>query len=217
MGYVKDLYDLIEQASFAIKIKDLDYDDFGLVFRTSFVCNSSLYLSVSIYIEHGEFVVSTALNYLRDKVTPISKKSYSIDNKRGIIDDLSSMLSKLAELDNSIAKNFEKFNRHEKPQSDVTWKQGFIEELTRVFGRTETTLMACSVTLYVHFDEETDSIKVILSRGLSMSDEKYLLYTTVNETNYRGVLDTVKTIYSEFRNNFYDIIDIISELKNLGE
>ena len=79
--------------------KDLLDDDFGLVFRTSFVCNSSLYLSVSIYIEHGEFVVSTALNYLRDEVTPISKKSYSIDNKHGIIDDLSSMLSKLAELD----------------------------------------------------------------------------------------------------------------------
>lgn len=38
MGYVEDLYDLIEQSDFAIKIKDLDYDDFGLVFRTSFVC-----------------------------------------------------------------------------------------------------------------------------------------------------------------------------------
>lgn len=215
MGYVEGLYNLIEQSSFAIKIKDLDYDDFGLDFRTSFVCNSSLYLSVGIYIEHGEFVVSTALNYLRDETTLISKKSYSVDNKRGIIDDLSSMISKLAELENSIAKNFEKFNRYEKPQNDGTWKQEFIEELHRVFGGTETTLMACSVTLYVHFDEEADSIKVILSRGISMPDEKYLLYTTVNETNYRGVLDTVKTIYSEFRNNFYDIIDVISELKNI--
>jgi len=215
MGYVEDLYDLIEKSSFTIKIKDLGYDDFGLVFRTSFVCNSSLYLSVSIYIEHGEFVVSTALNYLRDEVTPISKKSYSIDNKHGIIDDLSSMLSKLAELDNSIAKNFRKFNRYEKPQNDGTWKQEFIEELTRVFGGIETTLMACSVALYVHFDEEADSIKVILSRGISMPDEKYLLYTVVNETNYRGVLDTVETIHSEFRNSFYDIVDIISELKNI--
>lgn len=215
MGYVEDLYDLIERSDFAIKIKDLDYDDFGLVFRTSFVCNSSLYLSVSIYMEHGDFVVSTALNYLRGEVTPISKKSYSIDNKRGIIDDLLSMISKLAELDNSIAKNFKKFNMYEKPQSNDTWKQEFIEELTRVFGRTEITLMACSVALYVHFDEETDSIKVILSRGISMPDEKYLLYTTVNEINYRGVLATVKTIYSEFRNNFYDIIDVITALKNI--
>lgn len=215
MGYVEDLYDLIEKSSFTIKIKDLGYDDFGLVFRTSFVCNSSLYLSVSIYIEHGEFVVSTALNYPRDEVTPISKKSYSIDNKHGIIDDLSSMLSKLAELDNSIAKNFRKFNRYEKPQNDGTWKQEFIEELKDLFGSPRTVILASGIKLIVAFEEETNLIKIVLAKGLFFDEEKTLLHGIVSETNYKEVLDIVENIYNEFKYEFYDVNGIVEELKHL--
>jgi hypothetical protein len=134
-----------------------------------------------------------------------------------LVQDITDTLSEMDEMSKVMTKNFKSFSDYTIPQTPSNWKQDFINKLTKAFGGTKTTLWACSVMLGIFFEEESNLIKVVLRKGTAFPEEKILVQEFVSETNYKDVLATVKAIYKEFKNKFFDIIDVITALNNVGE
>lgn len=88
------------------------------------------------------------------------------------------------------------------------------DEHTDLFGSPRTVILASGIKLIIAFEEETNLIKVVLSKGLFFNDEKTLLHGIVSETNYKEVLDIVENIYNDFKYKFYDVDGIVEELKH---
>ena len=131
------------------------------------------------------------------------------------MEDISNAISRLVELDTDLESDFKDFEEYSVPHSMKAWKEEFIGELKDLFGSPRTVILASGIKLVIAFEEETNLIKVVLSKGLFFNDEKTLLHGIVSETNYKEVLDIVENIYNGFRYRFYDVDGIVEELKYL--
>ena len=215
MEEIKELYDFICESDIVSELHNLKSDDWGLItFETSSNYSLSIYLTVRIEKHDNKFIVDKKL-YNNGECTPLPQKSYWVDNMARLVQDLTDTLSKIDEMSKIMIKNFKSFDDYDILQTPSNWKQDFINKLTKEFGSTKITRWACSIMLGIFFEEETNLIKVVLRSGTFFPEEKILLHEFVSETNYKGVLNTIKTIYTDFKNKFYDIIDVITALKNI--
>ena len=213
MNEIKELQNLIRNTDFDIDVSELYCSDSELKFETS-ITKTGVYLCYEIIAEEHKFIVHEKMMF-EAKTTSISKKEYDIEDVKRIIGDLSSTLSRLAEIDNTLESNFKDFEEYSVPRSTKEWKQEFINELTEMFGSPRTVILSGGIKLVVGFEEETSLIKITLAKGLFFDDEKTLLHGFVSESNYKEVLDIIEKIYNDFKYRFYDTNGIAEELKYL--
>lgn len=214
MNKLKELYTLICRTDFALNMEWLEYEDSEINFGVEGTQYSVLYLSGEIELKDSKFIMDCTLEMYSVDNDTTWKKEYPIENIGEIINDLSIAISRLADFNRQVDKYYEKFDGYKFPQSSA-WKKEFIGELNDLFGSPRTVILASGIKLVIAFEEETNLIKAVLSKGLFFSDEKTLLHGIVSESNYREVLDIVENIYNEFKYEFYDVNGIVEELKHL--
>ena len=217
MSQIRELQKLIQNTDFGIEILDIHCNGFELNFNTA-VTKTGVYLRYEIsgdtIDDESIIVVSEKLVY-NNKFIPVFENKYTNATVKEIMDDISNTISRLVELDTDLEHDFKGFEEHSIPRSTRSWKQEFIGELSDLFGSPRTVILASGIKLVIAFEEETNLIKVVLSKGLFFNDEKTLLHGIVSETNYKEVLDIVENIYNDFKYKFYAVDGIVEELKYL--
>lgn len=185
MNKTKELYDFICESDIVSELHNLKSDDWGLItFETSSNYSLSIYLTVRIEKHDNKFIVDKNC-IIMVNVPPLPQKSYWVDNMARLVQDLTDTLSKIDEMSKIMIKNFKSFDDYDILQTPSNWKQDFINKLTKEFGSTKITRLACSIMLGIFFEEETNLIKVVLRSGTFSPEEKILLHEFVSETNYK--------------------------------
>ena len=217
MYQIRELQNLIQNTDFGIEILDIYCNGFELNFNTS-VTKTGVYLRYEISgdtIDDEQIVVVNEKLVYNNKYIPVFEDKYTNATVKEIMNDISNAISRLVELDTGLESGFKDFEEYSIPRSTKAWKEEFIGELKDLFGSPRTVILASGIKLIIAFEEETNLIKIVLSKGLFFSDEKTLLHGIVSETNYKEVLDIVENIYNDFKYKFYDVDGIVEELKYL--
>lgn len=217
MNQIRELQNLIQNTDFGIEILDICCNGFELNFTTA-VTKTDVYLRYEISgdtIDDEQIVVVNEKLVYNNKYIPVFEDKYTNATVKEIMSDIFNAISRLVELDTELESDFKDFEEYSVPRSTKAWKEEFIGELKDLFGSPRTVILASGIKLIIAFEEETNLIKVVLSKGLFFSDEKTLLHGIVSETNYKEVLGFVENIYNDFKYKFYDVDGIVEELKYL--
>ena len=217
MSQIRELQKLIQNTDFGIEILDIYCNGFELNFNTA-VTKTGVYLRYEISgdtIDDEQIVVVSEKLVSNNKTMPVFEDKYTNATVMEIMEDISSVISRLVGLDTDLENGFKDFEEYSIPRSTRSWKQEFIGELKDLFGSPRTVILASGIKLIVAFEEETNLIKIVLAKGLFFDEEKTLLHGIVSETNYKEVLDIVENIYNDFKYKFYDVDGIVKELKHL--
>ena len=217
MSQIRELHELIQNTDFGIEILDIYCNGFELNFNTA-VTKTGVYLRYEISgdtIDDEQIVVVSEKLVYNNKYIPVFEDKYTNATVKEIMNDIFNAISRLVELDTGLESGFKDFEEYSIPRSTKAWKEEFIGELKDLFGSPRTVILASGIKLIIAFEEETNLIKVVLSKGLFFNDEKTLLHGIVNETNYKEVLDIIENIYNDFKYKFYDVDGIVEELKYL--
>jgi hypothetical protein len=217
MSQIRELHELIQNTDFGIELLDIYCNGFELNFNTA-VTKTGVYLRVEVSgdtVDDEQIVVVSEKLVYNNKYIPVFEDKYTNATVKEIMKDISNTISRLAELDTGLESGFKDFEEYSIPRSTKAWKEEFIGELKDLFGSPRTVILASGIKLIIAFEEETNLIKVVLSKGLFFNDEKTLLHGIVNETNYKEVLDIIENIYNDFKYKFYDVDGIVEELKYL--
>ena len=217
MSQIRELHELIQNTDFGIEILDIYCNGFELNFNTA-VTKTGVYLRYEISgdtIDDEQIVVVSEKLVFNNKYIPVFEDKYTNATVKEIMNDIFNAISRLVELDTGLESGFKDFEEYSIPRSTKAWKEEFIGELKDLFGSPRTVILASGIKLIIAFEEETNLIKVVLSKGLFFNDEKTLLHGIVNETNYKEVLDIIENIYNDFKYKFYDVDGIVEELKYL--
>ena len=214
MDKLKELYTLICRTDFALNMEWLEYEDSEINFGVEGTQYSVLYLSGEIELKDSKFIMDCTLEMYSVDNDTTWKKEYPIENIGEIINDLSIAISRLADFNRQVDKYYEKFDGYKFPQSSA-WKKEFVENLTHKFGGVWSRFTRHGVYLIISFAEDTNIISVRLSVGVLGTQEKVLYKGCVSEINYKEVLETVDTIYTEFKNSSRNIYNIEEELDEL--
>ena len=210
------LYELIQNTDFGIEILDIYCNGFELNFNTA-VTKTGVYLRFEINgdtVDDEQIVIVSEKLVHNNKYIPVFEDKYTNETVKEIMKDISNTISRLVELDTDLESDFKDFEGYLVPCSTKAWKEEFIGELNDLFGSPRTVILASGIKLIIAFEEETNLIKVVLSKGLFFNDEKTLLHGIVSETNYKEVLDIVENIYNDFKYKFYDVDGIVEELQH---
>lgn len=216
MSQIRELQKLIQNTDFGIEILDIHCNGFELNFNTA-VTKTGVYLRFEINgdtVDDEQIVIVSEKLVHNNKYIPVFEDKYANETVKGIMKDISNTISRLVELDTDLESDFKDFEGYLVPCSTKAWKEDFIGELNDLFGSPRTVILASGIKLVIAFEEETNLIKAVLSKGLFFSDEKTLLHGIVSESNYREVLDIVENIYNDFKYRFYDVDGIVEELKH---
>lgn len=217
MSQVRELHELVQNTDFGIEILDIYCNGFELNFNTT-VTKTGVYLRFEINgdtVDDEQIVIVSEKLVHDNKYIPVFEDKYTNATVKEIMKDISNAISRLVELDTDLESNFKDFGEYSIPRSTKAWKEEFIGELNDLFGSPRTVILASGIKLVMAFEEETNLIKAVLSKGLFFSDEKKtLLHGIVSESNYREVLDIVENIYNDFKYRFYDVDGIVEELKH---
>lgn len=216
MSQIRELYELIQNTDFGIEILDIYCNGFELNFNTA-VTKTGVYLRFEINgdtVDDEQIVIVSEKLVHNNKYIPVFEDKYTNETVKEIMKDISNTISRLVELDTDLESDFKDFEGYLVPCSTKAWKEEFIGELNDLFGSPRTVILASGIKLIIAFEEETNLIKVVLSKGLFFNDEKTLLHGIVSETNYKEVLDIVENIYNDFKYRFYDVDGIVEELKH---
>ena len=214
MNKLKELYTLICRTDFALNMEWLEYEDSEINFGVEGTQYSVLYLSGEIELKDSKFIMDCTLEMYSVDNDTTWKKEYPIENIGEIINDLSIAISRLADFNRQVDKYYEKFDGYKFPQSSA-WKKEFVENLTHKFGGVWSRCTRHGVYLIISFAEDTSIISVRLSVGVLGTQEKVLYKGCVSEINYKEVLETVDTIYTEFKDSSRNIYNIEEELDEL--
>lgn len=216
MSQIRELQKLIQNTDFGIEILDIYCNGFELNFNTA-VTKTGVYLRFEINgdtVDDEQIVVVSEKLVYNNKYIPVFEDKYTNETVKEIMKDISNTISRLVELDTDLESDFKDFEGYLVPCSTKAWKEEFIGELNDLFGSPRTVILASGIKLIIAFEEETNLIKVVLSKGLFFNDEKTLLHGIVSETNYKEVLDIVENIHNDFKYKFYDVDGIVEELKH---
>ena len=217
MSQIRELQKLIQTTDFGIAILDISCNGFELTFNTA-VTKTGVYLRFGISgdaVDDEQIVIVSEKLVYDNKYIPVFEDKYTNATAKEIMNDISNAISRLVELDTDLESDFKDFEEYSIHRSIKAWREEFIEELKDLFGSPRTVILASGIKLIIAFEEETNLIKVVLSKGLFFNDEKTLLHGIVSETNYKEVLDIVENIYNDFKYRFYDVDGIVEELKYL--
>lgn len=217
MNQIRELQKLIQNTDFGVEILDIYWNGFELNFNTT-VTKTGVYLRYEISgdtVDDEQIVIVSEKLVYNNKYIPVFEDKYTNATVKEIMNDISNAISRLVELDTGLESGFKDFEEYSIPRSTKAWKEEFIGELKDLFGSPRTVILASGIKLIIAFEEETNLIKVVLSKGLFFNDEKTLLHGIVSETNYKEVLDIIENIYNDFKYKFYDVDGIVEELKYL--
>lgn len=217
MNQIRELQKLIQNTDFGVEILDIYWNGFELNFNTT-VTKTGVYLRYEISgdtVDDEQIVIVSEKLVYNNKYIPVFEDKYTNATVKEIMNDISNAISRLVELDTGLESGFKDFEGYSIPRSTKAWKEEFIGELKDLFGSPRTVILASGIKLIIAFEEETNLIKVVLSKGLFFNDEKTLLHGIVSETNYKEVLDIIENIYNDFKYKFYDVDGIVEELKYL--
>lgn len=217
MNQIRELQKLIQNTDFGVEILDIYCNGFELNFNTT-VTKTGVYLRYEISgntVDGEQIVIVSEKLVYNNKYIPVFEDKYTNATVKEIMNDISNAISRLVELDTGLESAFKDFEDYSVPRSTKAWREEFIGELKDLFGSPRTVILARGIKLVIAFEEETNLIKVVLSKGLFFNEEKTLLHGIVSETNYKEVLDIVENIYNDFKYKFYDVDGIVEELKYL--
>jgi hypothetical protein len=217
MYQIREIQKLIQNTDFGIEVLDIYCNGFELNFNTA-VTKTGVCLRFEINgdtVDDEQIVIVSEKLVYNNKTMPVFEDKYTNATVTEIMRDISNIISRLVGLDTDLENGFKDFEEHSIPRSTKAWKEEFIGELKDLFGSPRTVILASGIKLIIAFEEETNLIKAVLSKGLFFNDEKTLLHGIVSETNYKEVLDIVENIYNGFRYRFYDVDGIVEELKYL--
>lgn len=219
MSVIDKIGKRLESTAFDLKIDKISYYNNKMLSFVTAKNKYGLFLSVDIDDREDTIVVNMKLRCDKRWVKLPNPVYYFNDNLDNIIKDISRLISKVYDLDDTLLADFSNLTTQNITSYDISWEDVFKMGLLDIFGKRysgkwdeDIFVEFIGVNFVVTFDDDYNFLTVKVMQNFSPFNEKMLLRGTVSANNYTNVLEKVKSIYEYVSKNYSDLEKIADNI-----